>query len=131
MASISLEPQAKGQELSRSLLSSLRDSRLLSDDQFAELQGHVQGFDMQALTAFLLKRGWLTAYQLGEVLDGRARGLVIGQYRLLDELGEGGFGKVYKAVHAMMKREAALKVIQVEIHLPRSNPLRTQHGDQD
>jgi serine/threonine protein kinase len=36
---------------------------------------------------------------------------VIGPYTVLDELGEGGFGKVYKAVHSLMRRVVALKVI--------------------
>ena len=41
--------------------------------------------------------------------------LNLGQYRLLDELGRGGMGQVYKALHTIMGREVALKVISPEL----------------
>jgi serine/threonine protein kinase len=41
--------------------------------------------------------------------------LSLGQYHLLDELGRGGMGRVYKALHTIMGREVALKVISPEL----------------
>jgi len=41
--------------------------------------------------------------------------LTLGQYRVLDELGRGGMGQVYKALHTIMGREVALKVISPEL----------------
>ena len=67
--------------------------------------------NMRSLSAQLVDDGWLTPYQLRRISEGETRGLILGQYRVLDELGEGGFGKVYKAVHRLMNRVAALKVI--------------------
>ena len=103
--------EEKSQDIPWTLLYLLRESRLLSDDQMNEVERQAGALDMPALSALLLEKGWLTAYQLQRLREGQARGLLLGQYRVLDELGEGGFGKVYKAVHGMLKRLAAVKVI--------------------
>lgn len=41
--------------------------------------------------------------------------LSLGQYRLLDELGRGGMGRVYKALHTIMGRVVAVKVVSPEL----------------
>jgi serine/threonine-protein kinase len=62
--------------------------------------------------------GVLTRYQAGQVLAGRARRLRLGPYRVLDRLGVGGMGHVYKAEHILMRRVVALKVVA---RLPRQD----------
>jgi serine/threonine protein kinase len=90
----------------------LRQSRLLSDDGLAGAALRLPATEpAHALASDLVAAGILTPYQAREVWEGRGERLVLGQYRVLDELGKGGFGHVYKAVHSLMGRVVALKVI--------------------
>jgi hypothetical protein len=60
----------------------------------------------------LQRRGRVTAWQLDQLRSGRASLLLEnGRYLLLDELGRGGMGAVYRARHTRMNRDVALKVI--------------------
>ena len=59
----------------------------------------------------LVQAGKLTKYQAQAVYEGKTKGLVFGQYVVLDKLGEGGMGVVLKAQHRRMKRLVAIKVL--------------------
>ena len=71
--------------------------------------------DSQRLTDLLVERGYLTAFQQTALLAGRADSLRIGNYDLLDRLGAGGMGTVYRARHRRMKRIVALKVLAANL----------------
>ena len=67
--------------------------------------------DVQQLAQALVQHGKLTKYQAQAVYEGKTKGLVFGQYVVLDKLGAGGMGVVLKAQHRRMKRTVAIKVL--------------------
>ena len=74
----------------------------------------------------LARGGVLTPFQAQAVREGRASELVMGNYIILDKLGAGGMGAVYKARHRRMKRIAALKVLKKELVGSADSVLRFQ-----
>ncbi|HEV3024763.1 MAG TPA: protein kinase, partial [Pirellulales bacterium] len=67
--------------------------------------------DAQGLAKELVRAGKLTRYQATNVLQGNAKHLRFDDYVILDKIGEGGMGQVYKAQHDRMKRVVALKIL--------------------
>jgi len=63
-----------------------------------------------AVADCLVDRAALTRFQADQLLRGR-RKLTLGQYHILDELGSGGMGQVFRAQHVMMGRTVAIKVL--------------------
>src|SRR5436190_14162756 len=70
--------------------------------------------DAQAAAKLLIDRGKLTKYQAAAIYQGKGKGLLFGDYVVLDRLGAGGMGQVFKARHRRMDRIVALKVIHAE-----------------
>jgi serine/threonine protein kinase len=67
--------------------------------------------DGVGLARELVAAGQLTDYQAAALLDGRLTDLRIGNYEVLDKLGAGAMGTVYKARHRRMKRIVAIKTL--------------------
>src|SRR5215470_15429626 len=99
-----------------SLLDVLRASQLLEPAQLDELAALPEAHspDPRLLARQILQRGWLTRFQLNLIANGRASELILGAYVLLERLGEGGMGQVFKAHHRATNRIVALKVIRKE-----------------
>ena len=64
----------------------------------------------KAIADLLVERSQLTRFQADQMLLGRGR-LTLGQYVIVDQVGHGGMGQVFKAKHRMMGRFVAVKVL--------------------
>jgi eukaryotic-like serine/threonine-protein kinase len=67
--------------------------------------------DGEQLARRLVKGQLLTAYQAQQLYAGKGKSLLVGNYVIVDKLGQGGMGLVLKAEHRLMKRVVALKVL--------------------
>ncbi|MDX1945452.1 MAG: SUMF1/EgtB/PvdO family nonheme iron enzyme [Pirellulaceae bacterium] len=70
--------------------------------------------DPAALLVALQARKKLTKYQVALLKEGRGRELIFGDYLVLDRIGAGGMGQVFKALHRRMKRVVAVKQLPPE-----------------
>ena len=68
--------------------------------------------DAQELIRELVRLRKLTVYQAQQIYQGQAKRLHLGNYLVLDKIGQGGMGMVLKAQHQRMRRVVALKVIR-------------------
>jgi serine/threonine-protein kinase len=98
------------------LFQALRASALLTEGQMDVLAQDLlpRLTDPRELARELVRRDWLTPFQVNQLFLGRGEELFLGSYVLLDRLGEGAMGQVFKARHRKMNRVAALKVIRRE-----------------
>jgi len=96
-------------------LSRVADSGVLPDAAVREWLSSLPAADRPAdgeqLARLLVKEKQLTAFQAQQIYSGKGKSLVLGNYVLLDKLGQGGMGMVLKAEHRLMKRTVALKVL--------------------
>ena len=67
--------------------------------------------DAQELARQLVQARPLTRFHAQEIYQGRAKSLILGNYTILDKIGEGDMGQVVKAEHRRMKRTVAIKML--------------------
>src|SRR5207248_7803252 len=93
----------------------LRRSNLIDRGQLDQLVGeflqtHPRA-DPPALAEFLVDRGILSQFQADRLLQGKTQGFVLGPFTLMDALGAGSMGTVYKARSKTDNKWYAVKVL--------------------
>ena len=110
------QPGESGDSLSiERFLECLSQSGLLSEAELSEVREEASSGDIardaSSLAAELVRRQRLTEYQAQVLCGGKSGGLLLGNYVVLDEIGAGGMGVVFRAEHRRMKRMVAVKLL--------------------
>ena len=100
------------------LLSDLLLSSVIRRHDWEQIEIAVQDMlidqaDDDELLNELVSLNLLTRYQVERIQTGQRFGLILGHYRVLDRLGHGSMGQVYKAEHVRLPRLVAIKVQSV------------------
>ncbi len=98
-------------------LAALRRSQLLSEHHWPRVEAAVPPSANTPVLAAraLVSAGLLTRFQAERLLAGRTDGFLLGSYVILEQIGCGLIGRVYKARHRTMNRVVAVKVISADL----------------
>lgn len=90
----------------------LEDSGIVAGDTLKDfLPPKSEPKDAEELALELIRKRKLTKFQAEEVSKGKGKALVLGNYVLLEKIGAGGMGQVFKARHRRMDRLVAVKLL--------------------
>jgi serine/threonine protein kinase len=99
-------------------LNNLTESNLLSDDEIATIHDSIGSRpDVKSAEGFareLVRNDHLTKLQAAAVLKGKTKNLVFGEYVVLEKIGSGGMGQVFKARHRPTGKLVAVKVLSAD-----------------
>ena len=115
-----MDPSRYSQFRRACLLSGLITQQQM-DDAVEELRSAAGDTMLQVtdemLSNKLIDLGWLTPYQAQQLSAGRTK-LNLGPYIIIEFIGQGGMGQVFKAEHEMMGRQSAVKVLPLSKSTP-------------
>jgi serine/threonine protein kinase len=93
-------------------LKQLEDSGIIADNTLKDfIPPKANPLNAEELARDLVRQKMLTKYQAEEVYRGKGKSLVLGNYLLLEKIGSGGMGQVFKARHRRMDRLVAVKLL--------------------
>jgi eukaryotic-like serine/threonine-protein kinase len=109
-------------------------SGLVAPDVLAQVRGGLEPEPSADASVRLARRliqgGWLTTYQAKKLLVGATRGFILGGYRLMRPIGEGGMGKVFLAINDRGE-QVAIKVLPPRKAIEEDNALKRFRREMD
>jgi len=100
------------------LLRNLNESGLLTDGEISTIHESIGSRkrirSAETFARELVRRKHLTKLQAAAVLKGKTRNLVFGEYIVMEKIGSGGMGQVFKARHKPTDKLVALKVLSAD-----------------
>ena len=114
------------------LLQWLADNQFLPQAQAQELRANLASFaDRHALVKELVRRNWLAPYQANQILTDKAGSLVFGPFRMLERVGEGAMGQIFKAWHTRLGKFIAVKMLHPNLLTNAKVMKRFRAGNED
>lgn len=100
------------------LIRNLTESGLLSDDEIGTIHDSIGSREhirsAESFARELVRQNHLTKLQAAAVLKGKTKNLVFGDYIVLEKIGSGGMGQVFKAKHKPTGKMVAVKVLSAD-----------------
>ncbi|MEZ6064942.1 MAG: serine/threonine-protein kinase [Planctomycetaceae bacterium] len=97
------------------LLSVLSSNGILPEQDFRRISDRLTedcGLkSMRTIADELVAAGRMTRFQADRMCNGMADKLVLGNYLLMEPIGQGGMGEVFRAYHMVMRKERAIKLV--------------------
>src|SRR5258706_1128350 len=95
----------------KAFLDALEKSGLQTPESVAALRKtRSEDADPKLIARDLAREGVLTRWQAGQLLHGFHQ-LIVGKYKLMDQIGSGEMGRVYLAEHVQLGRKASVKIL--------------------
>src|SRR5262245_6464767 len=97
------------------LLDWLARNQVLAANQIEARRPLVISFpDGVAMGREVMRRDWLTAFQVNQIAQGKQDQLLLDEYRLRERIGEGAMGQIYKAWSVRRGSIVAVKTLHKE-----------------
>ncbi len=103
-----------GTQTAEQLVQRAHDLGLLDDRQLRQVWAELgsRNVKVRELVQLLVRREFMTNYQVERLVKGERTGFFYGQYKVLYLVGSGTFARVFRAVHRETDQIVALKVLR-------------------
>ena len=103
--------------------SAIATLKLVGPEELLRFAREASG-DLSRLAGELIRAGKLSTYQAQALAQGKAKGLLIGDYLIQKKIGQGGMGVVFMARHRRLDQIVALKILPPSFGRDREAVLR-------